>query len=84
MGYEVVLYPPVLSYLEQLRDEEKHRCWEAITALERDPFRSRPGVDIKRWKDARFDYRLRKGRHRFGYKVAKKDRTIHVLKGWFK
>lgn len=79
-----MLYPPVLSYLEQLTKDEARRCWEAISALESDPFRRRPGADIEPWKGPEYDYRIRKGRHRFGYRVRKKERTVHVLGAWFK
>lgn len=84
MGFELAVYPPVLRYLEGLTDRERGRCWEPITALEEDPFRRRPGVDIEPWKGAQYDYRVRKGRHRFGYVVVKKDKTVHVLGAWFK
>ncbi len=88
MGYEVVFYPPAQRYIERLKgisEDEARELFEAVVeALECDPFRSRPGADISPWKGPQYDYRLRVRRHRFGYRVAKREKTVHVLRGWFK
>jgi len=81
----VELHPEVLRYLAKLAVEaprDKDRCIEAIKHLEEDPYHRRPGVDISRWEGPEFGFRLRAGRHRFGYRV---DRgTVGIDDAWFK
>jgi mRNA-degrading endonuclease RelE of RelBE toxin-antitoxin system len=57
---------------------------EALAELGRDPFRGRPRVDIQQWKGSQFQYRLRVGRHRFGYDVLKKEKLVDVKRAWMK
>lgn len=83
-----MFYPPAQEYLERLKrisEGEARDLFETVVkALERDPFKRRAKVDIRPWKGPQYDYRIRKGRHRFGYRIAKKEKTVHVLRGWFK
>ncbi|MDI6820496.1 MAG: hypothetical protein QMC89_06310 [Candidatus Hodarchaeaceae archaeon] len=51
--------------------KQAQRCADALAELGRDPFGDRSDVDIKRWRGPEFQYRLRVGRHRFGYDVRK-------------
>lgn len=87
LGYEVRLHPEVSRYLVKLkRDAPKdaERCAAALRELATDPFTSRPGVDVAPWKGPEFDYRLRVGRHRFGYRMDKSERLVLVDAAWFK
>ncbi|MDI6883618.1 MAG: hypothetical protein QMD00_00510 [Hadesarchaea archaeon] len=87
LGYEVLLHPEVSRYLVKLgRDAPKdaRRCAEALRKLAEDPFAARPSVDIAPWQGPEFDYRLRVGRHRFGYRVDKSKKFVHVDAAWFK
>jgi mRNA-degrading endonuclease RelE of RelBE toxin-antitoxin system len=57
---------------------------ESIAELGRNPFRGHPGVNAKRWKGPEFQYRLRVGRHRFGYDVLKKEKLVDIKRAWMK
>jgi mRNA-degrading endonuclease RelE of RelBE toxin-antitoxin system len=86
LGYEVRLHPEVSRYLAKLAKDapnDAERCARALRELE-NPFASRAGVDIAMWQGHEFDYRLRVGRHRFGYRVDKRDRAVYVDAAWFK
>jgi len=87
LGFKVGLRPQVESYLETLKTHapgQARRCADALAELGRDPFRKRSGADIEKWRGPEFDYRLRVGRHRFGYDVLKKDGLVDVKRAWFK
>ena len=87
MGYEVVVYPQPQKYLEKLKavsQKEAERCADALEKLEEDPFKGRSGADIRPWSGPGFQYRLRVGRHRFGYRIDKEGKIVHVLRGWLK
>jgi mRNA-degrading endonuclease RelE of RelBE toxin-antitoxin system len=82
-----VVYRQPQKYLEKLKaigQKEAERCANALEKLGEDPFRGRPGADIRRWSGPGFHYRLRVGRHRFGYVIDKEGKIVHVLRGWFK
>ena len=82
-----MVYPQPQKYLEKLKavsQKEAERCADALEKLEEDPFRGRSGADIRRWSGLGFHYRLRVGRHRFGYNIDKEGKTVHVLRGWLK
>ncbi len=87
LGYEVQLHPGVIRYLVKIsRDapEDAKRCTAALHELSMNPFTLRPKVDIAPWKGPEFQYRLRVGRHRFGYRVDDKGRLVYVDAAWFK
>lgn len=87
MGYEVRLHPEVSRYLVKLKRgalKDAERCAIALRELAGDPFTSRPEVDVAPWKGPEFDYRLRVGRHRFGYRVDKREKLVLVDAAWFK
>mgnify|MGYP000081037426 CR=1 FL=1 len=87
MGYEVVVYPQPQKYLEKLKaisQKEAQRCTDALEKLGEDPFRAGLGVDIRSWTGPEFHYRRRVGRHRFGYRINRKGKIVHVLRGWLK
>ncbi|MFA5862835.1 MAG: type II toxin-antitoxin system RelE/ParE family toxin [Candidatus Thermoplasmatota archaeon] len=52
-----------------------------LEKLAQEPFRPRPGMDIKKLKDVDGDglYRLRVGEHRAIYAVVSVDRVVTVL-----
>jgi len=76
-----------VKYLAELRSRapcDAERCAKALRALGDDPFRSRPRVDIARWEGPEFGYRLRVGRHHFGYRVSRETGEVSVDDAWFK
>lgn len=87
LGFKVAIRPHVQTYLETMAihaAKQARRCADALAELGRDPFRNRPGVDIKRWCGPEFQYRLRVGRHRFGYDVRKDEKIVDVKRAWMK
>lgn len=82
---KVEIHREVQKYLAKLSaraPKDRERCVEALKKLGEDPLHSRSGVDVSKWGDPRFDYRLRVGRHRFGYIVG--SETVQVDDAWFK
>lgn len=87
LDYEVRVHPEVAEYLAKLgkvAHKDAERCASALRGLAKNPFRSRSGADIEPWKGPEFDYRLRVGRHRLGYRVDKRKRLVMVDAAWFK
>ena len=87
LGYEVRLHTEVSRYLVKLAagaPKDAGRCAGALRELAKDPFTPRPGVDIAPWRGPGFDYRLRVGRHRFGYRTDKRAKIVLVDAAWFK
>lgn len=87
LEFKVAIRPQVQTYLEAMAvyaPKQATRCADALAELGRDPFRDRPGVDIKRWRGPEFQYRLRVGRHRFGYDVRKDEKIVDVKRAWMK
>ncbi len=82
---KIEIHREVQKYLAKLSAEspkDKERCVEALRELREDPHHSRSGVDITKWTGPEFDYRLRVGRHRFGYTVE--SEVVRVDDAWFK
>lgn len=82
---KVEIHREVQKYLAKLSAEapqDEERCVKALKKLKEDPHHKRSGVDIKKWEGSKFDYRLRVGRHQFGYTVE--SETIRVDDAWFK
>jgi len=73
MRYSIYLHPDVEKYLDSLSVSEMKRCYEKLKKLSEDPFRSRPGCDIKKMVGREIYYRLRVGDHRFLYIVAEDE-----------
>jgi len=73
-----------LEKLKAISQKETERCADALEKLGEDPFRRRSGADIRSWSGPGFHYRIRVGRHRFGYRIDKKGKIVHVLRGWLK
>jgi mRNA-degrading endonuclease RelE of RelBE toxin-antitoxin system len=87
LSYEVRLHPEVSRYLVKLgRDalKDAERRARTLRELAKAPFTARPSVDIAPWQGAEFDHRLRRGRHRFGYRVDKRERVVCIDAAWFK
>ena len=87
--FQIKLEPKARRYLDDLQGrfpENWERCWRDLLELERDPFRARPGVDIRRWRGKKPPgfYRKREGRHRFVYRVLEKERVVDVVTAGFK
>lgn len=83
MSYNVLLHRQVEKYLDRLSDDEEARCRKSLKHLSEGPHRARSGADITPWKgEEEFDYRLRVGRHRFGYKIREDE--VLVTGAWFK
>ena len=86
-AYEVRLSRQVEDYLDDLKSESLKQweaCWRLLKEIGEDPFHPRPGADIRRWRGPQFDWEVRKGRHRFGYRVHKRERVVYVDAAWFK
>jgi mRNA-degrading endonuclease RelE of RelBE toxin-antitoxin system len=82
---KVGIHREVQKYLVKLSvkaPKDKERCVKALKKLGEDPRHSRLGIDISKWSGPEFDYRLRVGRHRFGYIV--KSEVVRVDDAWFK
>jgi len=76
--FSVLIHPDVAKFLDKLSEDERRRCVEALRRLKEDPFKPRPGVDIKRLKGRdRSMYRLRVGDFRFEYFVE--GNTAYVV-----
>ncbi len=71
-----------LAKISARAPKDKRRCLEALKKLEKDPYHSRSGVDISKLEGPEFDYRLRVGRHRFGYRID--NQVVLVDDAWFK
>ncbi len=73
----VKAHPRVQKYLLELSREERERVKKKLRELGSDPYKPRPGVDIKRPKGRKhYLYRLRVGSHRFEYFVE--ERTVWI------
>ena len=86
-GFQVVISRRVEGYLETLKEwapKQAERCADALQELAKNPYRPRPGVDIKRIHGQPYQYRLRVRRNRFGYDVDKKTRVVDVKIAAFK
>ena len=73
MRYSVFLHPDVEKYLDSLSESERKRCYKGLKRLSEDPFKSRPGCDVKKMTEKRPFYRLRVGNHRFLYVIEDKE-----------
>jgi mRNA-degrading endonuclease RelE of RelBE toxin-antitoxin system len=74
--YRVLLSETARRQLRDLPDGTQDRIRRALEHLEADPFRPRPGVDIKRLRGPGREYhRLRTGDHRAIY-VVEDDRVL--------
>ena len=74
--YEVLLSETAARQLRDLPADFSDRTRRALAKLAEDPFRGRPGVDIRRLRGPRRDYfRLRAGDYRAIYVVVE-DRVL--------
>ncbi|MFQ5832463.1 MAG: type II toxin-antitoxin system RelE/ParE family toxin [Candidatus Thorarchaeota archaeon] len=86
--YKVLLSQTAVSQLSLLKAKQKKRIKDALAELEVDPFRRRPGSDIKKLvtPDEPPLYRLRIGDSRAIYSVVnhevKVTEIIHRSKGY--
>lgn len=75
MSYSIEVSKKAERQLKKLTDEVKIKFKEAIENLDNEPFP--PGVEkLEGMKDT---YRIRRGNHRFVYKVDKKEKEILIL-----
>lgn len=77
--FEVRLHPGVVKFINELDDSTQRRIKEKLRSLERDPWHSRPGADIKKLsgtKGRQDLYRLRIGNYRFIYAVE--ENTVWI------
>jgi mRNA interferase RelE/StbE len=86
--YRILLSETAVSQMELLKPAQKKRVKEALLSLEQDPFRSRPGADIKklRYPSDPPLFRLRIGDYRAIYFVIDNEvrvtEVIHRSKGY--
>jgi len=79
--FSVLLHPDVVKFLDRLPEEDRKRCVNALRMLKEDPFKSRPGADIKKLKGRdKTLYRLRVGDYRFEYFVE--GNTVYVVEAF--
>jgi mRNA-degrading endonuclease RelE of RelBE toxin-antitoxin system len=80
MTYTLIILPRAQKYLDELCEDDIRNIVSAIMELKKNPYRSRPLVDIKKLRGFRSPpiYRLRVGRHRLRYFVEEAERTIYV------
>jgi len=80
MTYTLIILPRAQKYLDELGEDDIKKIGSGIEELKKNPYRSRPLVDIKKLRGFRSPpmYRLRVGRHRLRYFVEEDERTIYV------
>jgi len=80
MTYTLIILPRAQKYLDELCEDDIRKIGSGIVELRKNPYRSRPLVDIKKLRGFRSPpmYRLRVGRHRLRYFVEEDERTIYV------
>lgn len=70
--FEVKLHAEVVKFIKKLDAETQKRVKDKLRSLESDPWRSRPGADIKKLsgtKGRQDLYRLKIGNYRFVYAI---------------
>lgn len=79
--WSLQIHEQAFDELLALGRDRASRIRDKLEALTEDPFRGRPGVDVKKLKDVAGGglYRLRVGPHRVVYAVITEDREILVL-----
>ena len=80
--FVIVLHPAAEKEFFDLSIRTQERFERALDTLQEDPFRPRPGADIKKLGDLGPDeglYRLRVGENRACYVVLSAERQILVL-----
>ena len=81
MAFEVKLSSTAIKYIGGLNYETSQRIKEGLKSLQKDPFLSRPGTDIKMLKGVKGGdnlYRLRVGDYRALYVVS--NNTVKITK----
>jgi len=81
--FRIKMHRQVSKFLESLDRKRQLLCKRAIDELANDPFRKRPGCDIKKMSGKQDAYRLRVGSIRFNY-VVYKDKVIVYIEETFK
>ena len=76
--FEVMVDKRVERDLTGIPGHVKDCLLELIAHLRIDPYRKRPGVDIRKLRGRRDSYRLRIGDYRILYSVDKTDRIVRV------
>lgn len=79
--WDLQIHQDAFDELLALGRSRASRIRDKLEALTEDPFRGRPGVDVKKLKAVPGGglYRLRVGPHRVVYAVITDDRSIFVL-----
>ena len=80
MTYRIILLPKAQKYLDELDEGNIKNVGISIEEIRRNPYRSRPLVDIIKLKGFKSPpmYRLRIRRHRLRYFVDESEKTIYV------
>ena len=86
MTYAVIILSKAQKYLDTLEERAIINIWSNIAELKKNPYRSRPLVDIIKLRGFKSPpmYRLRVGRHRLEYFIDENDRTITVTNAFLR
>ncbi len=78
MTYTVTILSRAQKYLDTLDERAILNIWSSIAELKKNPYRSRPLVDIIKLRGFRSPamYRLRVGRHRLEYFIDEDENAI--------
>lgn len=81
-AFDIIFHPKAEKEFFELADQVQNRFERALDAVAVDPFRARPGVDLKKLADVgpgETLYRLRVGDYRSVYVIISGPRKIWVL-----
>ena len=76
MAFQVALSHRAEQAIRRVTSQLQGRIYKGIEALKVEPFRGRPGADIKMLRGDRGQYRLRVGNYRIFYVVD--ENTVYV------
>jgi mRNA-degrading endonuclease RelE of RelBE toxin-antitoxin system len=86
MTYSVIILLKAQKYLDTLDEWTITNIGSSIAELNKNPYRSRPLVDIIKLRGFKSPpmYRLRVGRHRLEYFIDENDKTITVTNAFLR
>lgn len=83
MTFRALVSRTFQRFFESLDESTRERIREGLEALEEDPYRARPGADIKQLSNTDPPkHRLRIGPWRVVYRVEDEAQTVKVIEGF--